>query len=427
MPNYSTMDKGQAQKSVKSLLFESANLNPSSLLTFFEIDLSTAVKGISSSLLQDADEVGIRNNLDETGKDLVLSEGENVLRFHNNIAVFNSYIIWQGNTYWPAPIEADGFDLNSRGVLPTPTLRMTSQKEEGIAALSILRRAIHKYGDIIGGKVTRIRTFAKYLDKKNFSEFKDSGITTQGSYNSPFPNEYEPDPWAEFPRDIFYVERKTGENKNALEYELSALIDVEGIKLPRRRVLSKKCSFSYRGCGCFYQQKEPVGFNATEASGNSAYQNEQPGPGTTSKLLAKCGIRDSELTLPDQAPPIADVRDQKIYQVIGVDANFEFPMEGVWKKGNTYTKGDCIYMEKNNIKYYFIARQDIPSRTTTEFAPPNPDFWVADLCSKTLEGCKLSWGQNGALNTDGTNDFNKGELQFGGFPNATRLEQTLGG
>ena len=129
MPNYSTMDKGQAQKSVKSLLFESANLNPSSLLTFFEIDLSTAVKGISSSLLQDADEVGIRNNLDETGKDLVLSEGENVLRFHNNIAVFNSYIIWQGNTYWPAPIEAAGFDLNSRGVFPPPTLRMTSQKE----------------------------------------------------------------------------------------------------------------------------------------------------------------------------------------------------------------------------------------------------------------------------------------------------------
>ena len=102
-------------------------------------------------------------------------------------------------------------------------------------------------------------------------------------------------------------------------------------------------------------------------------------------------------------------------------------MEGVWKKGNTYTKGDCIYMEKNNIKYYFIARQDIPSRTTTEFAPPNPDYWVADLCSKTLEGCKLRWGQNGAVNTDGTDDFNKGELQFGGFPNATRLEQTLGG
>ena len=98
MPDFSTMDKGQAQKSVKSLLFESANLNPSSLLTFFEIDLSTAVKGISSSLIQDTDEIGIRKNLDESGKDLVLSEGENILRFHNNIAVFNSYIIWKNIT-----------------------------------------------------------------------------------------------------------------------------------------------------------------------------------------------------------------------------------------------------------------------------------------------------------------------------------------
>ena len=57
--NYNIMDKGQAKKSIKSLLFEASNLTPSSLMTLFEVDLSTVVKSIGSSLVQDGTEVGI--------------------------------------------------------------------------------------------------------------------------------------------------------------------------------------------------------------------------------------------------------------------------------------------------------------------------------------------------------------------------------
>ena len=194
--NYNIMDKGQAKKSIKSLLFEASNLTPSSLMTFFEVDLSTVVKSIGSSLVQDGTEVGI--NFETAGGE------ENILRFHNNIKAMNCYIYWQGNTYFPAPIHAEGFDISARGTLPTPILRVTAQKEEGIEALSILRRAIHKYGDIIGAKVTRIRTFAKYLDSKNFSDISQIN-NSQGSYTNPFPDQYEPDPYAEFPRDLWNV------------------------------------------------------------------------------------------------------------------------------------------------------------------------------------------------------------------------------
>ena len=248
MPDdYHIFDKEQARKSIKSLMYEATNLTPSSLIELFEIDMTTATKGIQSSLVDDGSQVGINFSTDSSEKD--------ILRFHNNIKVFNSLIIWQGKTYFPAPIQAEGFDISSRGTLPTPVLRMTAQKEEGIQALSILRRAIHKYGDIVGAKVTRIRTFAKYLDQANFSSISQID-GKQGIYESNFPDQYEPDPYAEFPRDIFYIERKSNENKINLEYELSALIDVEGIKLPRRVILSKKCGFTYRGCGCFYEQKE---------------------------------------------------------------------------------------------------------------------------------------------------------------------------
>ena len=444
MPDdYHTFSKEQARKSIKSLMYEATNLTPSTLMELFEIDMSTATKGIQSSLVEDGAQVGINFSSEELNfsdsltkeqaeklTDLQKAFGQktnnsNVLRFHNNIKVFNSYIIWQGKTYYPAPIQAEGFDISSRGTLPTPVMRMTAQKEEGVQALSLLRRAIHKYGDIVGAKVTRIRTFAKYLDPDNFSSISQID-GKQGIYESNFPDQYEPDPYAEFPRDIFYIERKSNENKINLEYELSALIDVEGVKLPRRVILSNKCGFTYRGCGCFYEQKESKIFDSKLLSEGKKDPNAA-GPGTTSRLLAKCEIRDSELTLPDDAPPVATLSDEVIKSKVGVSA---LKNEGQWSPGRSYLKGDYIFVVKNNIKYYFVAREKIPGTIDKaghhlKYAPPNPAYWVADMCSKTLQGCRKRWGAEGSVNADGTKDFKKGELQYGGFPNATRLDQTL--
>ena len=435
MPDdYHIFDKEQARKSIKSLMYEVTNLTPSSLMELFEIDMSTATKGIQSSLIDDGQQIGIDystggfENADKTIPE------KDTLRFHNNIKVSNSLIIWQGKTYYPAPIQAEGFDISSRGTLPTPILRITAQKEEGIQALSVLRRAIHKYGDIVGAKVTRIRTFAKYLDPANFSSISQID-GKQGIYESNFPDQYEPDPYAEFPRDIFYIERKSNENKINLEYELSALIDVEGIKLPRRVVLSKKCSFSYRGCGCFYEKKEVAGLDSKFLA-NAKTDPNAPGPGTTSKLLAKCDIRDTELSLPDDAPPVATLSDEDIKSKLGVGA-LKPAAKLQWSQGTSYEIGEYVFVVKNNIKYYFVAREKVPGYSESgdgnpshqlRFAPPNARYWIADMCSKTLQGCRKRWGVEGGVVIDdetGTKDFKKGELQYGGFPNATRLDQTL--
>ena len=69
------MDNPQARKSIKSLLHEATNLTPSSLMEFFEIDLSSVVKSIGSSLVEDVKYIDI---------ELVTDAGEeNILRFHN--------------------------------------------------------------------------------------------------------------------------------------------------------------------------------------------------------------------------------------------------------------------------------------------------------------------------------------------------------
>lgn len=391
--SYDIVDKEQAKKSIKSLMHELTNLTPSSLMTFFEIDFTNVVQSINSSLVKDSNEIGLFPNF-EQGK-------ENILRFHNNIKVFNSYIIWQGKTFFPAPIMAEGFEITSRGVLPSPTLSLTSQTEEGIEALSIIRRVIRKYGDIVGAKVTRIRTFAKFLDKNNFSDIS-SPDSQRGIYASNFPEEYEPDPYAELPRDVFFVERKASEDKTSITYELSSSLDVEGVKLPRRVVTASKCGFTYRGCGCFY-----------EGDGNSAQS-------LADHVYKKCGIRRTDLTLPEDAPPVATINDQNIKDMIGVS---EFVFKGRYSSKAFYESGDYIYMEKNGIRYYFVAKVDIPATENTEYSPPNPDFWIADLCSKTLQGCRKRWGTQGSVVIGESEDFKKGELQFGGFPNATKLEQ----
>ena len=420
MPSdYTQIPKDQAKSSIKSLARELGNLDPSTLLSFFEIDLSSVVGSISSSLIKDYAEVNPSLPNFEDSKD-------NILRFHNNIRVFNSYIFWQGKTFFPAPIQAEGYEISSRGILPTPRLSMSSQSDQETEILSLIRRSIRKYGDIVGAKVTRIRTYAKFLDKNNFADIaKYDG--TDGSYLSAFPEGYEPDPYAELPRDIFFIERKASESKTAIVYELSSSLDVEGIKLPRRTVQSKKCGFAYRGCGCFYESAENALFDSSTPNiMPKTVPNEPdqplPGPGTTSKLLAKCQIRDSELSLPEDAPPVATIKNDSITELLNNPLN----AQGEWKRDKSYNVGDYVFKIKDNIKYYFVCKTFVPSDSMeTKYNPPNPDYWISDMCSKTLEGCRKRWGlQGGVVIGEKTEDFVKVQLQCGGFPNATKLEQS---
>ena len=130
-----TPTKTQAESSIKSLVFELGNLTPSAMVTLFEIDLSKILESKSiPNLTADSEAVGFKGNVD------------NVLRFHNNIKVFNSKIIWNGNDYYPVPIQAQGFENSSRGTLPTPTLSISSQSEENVTLISLLKHDILKIG-----------------------------------------------------------------------------------------------------------------------------------------------------------------------------------------------------------------------------------------------------------------------------------------
>lgn len=155
--------------------------------------------------------------------------GGDVVRFHGGKNSLVGNIVFDGNTYSAYPIEANGFELNGRGKLPRPTLRVANVTGE-------ITGLVLDYQDLLGAKLTRIRTLAKYLDAVNFP----GGVNATA------------DPDQRLPDEIWYIDRKSQENKVVVEFELTASFDVVGVQLPRRQIIQNVCPWEYRGTECGY-------------------------------------------------------------------------------------------------------------------------------------------------------------------------------
>jgi lambda family phage minor tail protein L len=157
------------------------------------------------------------------------SVGASVLRFHAGTNALNSDVVWQGETYVKFPVEVTGFEISGQGQIPRPRLKVSN-------VLSSITTLLLAYQDLIGSKVTRKRTLAKYLDAVNF----EGGINVNA------------DATAEFPDDVFFIDRKTVETRDVVEFELSSSLDLAGVKIPRRQVIQNLCQWAYRGSECGY-------------------------------------------------------------------------------------------------------------------------------------------------------------------------------
>ena len=153
---------------------------------------------------------------------------ENILRWHAGTTVTDGAIIWQGQTYEPMPIEANGFEVSATGKLPRPTLRAANIG-------GVLDNYLRTISDGLNAKVTRKRTLGKYLDAANFPG------------GNPYAN-----PNTAFPDEIYYVARKASANPIFVEIELAVRFDVQGVMLPRRQVIAGICQWVYRSAECSY-------------------------------------------------------------------------------------------------------------------------------------------------------------------------------
>tara|TARA_R100000231_G_scaffold64602_3_gene52215 strand:- start:9328 stop:9927 length:600 start_codon:yes stop_codon:yes gene_type:complete len=173
-------------------------INPSSIIELFSLTLDSNLHGAST-----------------------------VYRFHAGTNLdANGKIVWAGEDYLRFPVQATGFAFK-RGQLPRPTLTVSNTGPDGtgsslsISAILLTVNETTPGNDLTGAKVIRIRTMARFLDAANFS-----GAT------NPFGT---PDPNAEFPQEIYYIDRKSAENRAVVSWELAAVFDLAGIRSPKRQ------------------------------------------------------------------------------------------------------------------------------------------------------------------------------------------------
>jgi len=237
--------------------------------------------------------------------------------------------------------------------------------------LGLFKINIKRLDDLSGAKVTRRRTFAKYIDARNFP-----GNTA--------PDGFAPDPNLQFIPDVFYIDRKSNESKSVIEFELVSLLDFEGVKLPNRVIFAKRCVATYRGEGCNFEYSA----RRTSIHGSAA--------------------------LPALAPPTANEKDEPIAEIIGSNASMTSPTLYDPNKmtAGGYFNGSAVYITKNNINYYFVCKVSNPP-----VGPPNLNYWEPDACGKLIKSCRLRWGSNGTAKMGGSG-LVLGQLPFVGFPGA---------
>tara|TARA_R100000278_G_scaffold21285_1_gene20160 strand:+ start:2504 stop:3082 length:579 start_codon:yes stop_codon:yes gene_type:complete len=177
--------------STAPIITDLQKINPSSIIELFTIETVAALHGSATTY-----------------------------RFHAGTnRVGNGDIIWAGNTYVKMPIEADGFAFRE-GQLPRPSLTISNALGT-ITAILLNVNSVTTGNDLTGATVTRIRTLARYLDSINFP----------GNTN-PYGT---PDPSAEFPQEIYKIDRKATENRDIVKFELAAVFDLAGIRAPKRQ------------------------------------------------------------------------------------------------------------------------------------------------------------------------------------------------
>lgn len=136
-----------------------------------------------------------------------------------------------------------------------------------------------------------------------------------------------------FARDMYIVLRKKTENKFMLEFELVTPLEHGNIGIPRRQMLTHTCTWRYRCDGCGYIGQKIVDIN------------------------------------------------NKYYGTAG-DGTLSEPKD--WAPNVVFSVNDVVQTVIKNRIYYYLCIKDHTSNYYNKFSS---EYWVADVCSKTLDGC----------------------------------------
>ena len=177
-------------------------------------------------------------------------------RFHDGASANNNgSLYFNGRKYMRLPIEASGFEFKGGQNQRLPRASLVISNLFGLIT-SILAEAntfnqATGTNDLLGAKVTRIKTLETFVDASNFgsdapiaSEDDADQVVDEDGNSIAFEN--DPNPYGtpnfniRFPDEIYFINRKVNEDRNSVEFELVAPFDLPDIKVPKEVCLPEQ-------------------------------------------------------------------------------------------------------------------------------------------------------------------------------------------
>ena len=266
------VDNTVTWETVSAVYDELYKLEPDAIIELFHLQFTAATNGLDDNLY-----------------------------FHAGTNGIPTSIVFGGITYTAAPVEADGFEKTGKGTLPRPTLQVANVNN---AITSLMHRATNPI-DPLMAKVTRIKTMKKFIDAVNFFDqvyiYQDGDTAvTQGGDTLVLAAHGTGDETARFPDEVWYIDRISSENQQAVEFELASKLELTNVLLPSRTVV-EHCPYRYRGPDCGYEGG-PVATEADVATSNASEDR-------CGKKVSSCRLRFANTTLPFGGFPGARIHD----------------------------------------------------------------------------------------------------------------------
>ena len=202
--------------------------------------------------------------------------GADILRFHGHaiphtpaeLALYANSpdelpakpIWWQGNEYAAWPVQVEGIGSDSDGTAARPVFSAGNVNGR-VTALCLA------FEDLVKFKLTIRETLAQYLDAANFPEGNPTADPTQEAL------------------DIWYIDQKTGEDGEVVQWDLSSPGEIDDHGLPGRQ-MTTFCHWAmtggYRGPNCQY-------------TGSAMFDDDDAPTSDPSKDQCKGGLKSCRL------------------------------------------------------------------------------------------------------------------------------------
>jgi len=311
--------------------------------------------------------------------------------------------------YDALPMIIDGLDVQADGAPSRPTLTVAN-----IGTLFSSSLDGFKNDDLVGQRIVRRQTLQKYLYPTSNSS-----------------------PPVEFRTQEYIIDRVASETPISVTFEVAAPFDLEGIKLPRRVVVGKYCSWQYqghdkgKGGGCTWKQNSTYNYKHIPSTGAPTVFSHTAFFDFDDRPLVAHSTTFSDYSASTAYTTESYVSDdnKKWLCIIAGTGNTPSVTSAYWKQVFTWT----VYSASYSYSKGALVKHLNTIWKSTHAANQNntPDFgsghWVREeVCGKTLQSCKARYGAIPAVQTSANQNPSgrtnrSARLPFGSFPGTTKF------